>query len=78
MTVNIRMLRASTREILSAVSRGDTVVISNRGKACAQIVPVGAQKTACSVSLAGMWKDNKKTVSVHAFLRKLREPRHAR
>jgi antitoxin (DNA-binding transcriptional repressor) of toxin-antitoxin stability system len=78
MTVNIRMLRSSTREILSAVSRGNTVFISNRGKACAKIVPVGVQATAKPVSLAGMWKDNKKTASVHAFIQTLRAPRHAR
>ncbi len=78
MTVNIRMLRSSTREILSAVSRGDTVFISNRGKACAKIVPIEVQKTAGAVSVAGMWKDNKKTASVQAFIRQLREPRYAR
>jgi antitoxin (DNA-binding transcriptional repressor) of toxin-antitoxin stability system len=78
MTVNIRMLRSSTREILSAVSRGDTVFIANRGKACAKIIPIGGQAAAKPVSLAGMWKDNKKTASVGAFIRVLREPRHAR
>jgi antitoxin (DNA-binding transcriptional repressor) of toxin-antitoxin stability system len=78
MTVNIRMLRSSMREILSAVSRGDTVFISNRGKTCAKIVPVGAPSTLKAVSLAGMWKDNKKTACVHKFINTLREPRHAR
>jgi len=77
MTVNIRMLRSSTREILSAVSRGDTVFISNRGRACAKIVPVGAGNAAKPVSLAGIWKDNKKTASVRTFIRGLREPRRA-
>jgi antitoxin (DNA-binding transcriptional repressor) of toxin-antitoxin stability system len=72
------MLRSSTREILSAVSRGDTVFIANRGKACAKIVPVGVQTAAKQVSLAGMWKDHKKTASVHKFISTLREPRHAR
>lgn len=78
MTVNIRMLRSSTREILSAVSRGVTVYISNRGKACAKIVPVGPSAKSRPVSVAGMWKDNQKTASVHKFISTLREPRHAR
>jgi len=78
MTVNIRMSRASTREILSAVNRGDTVFISNRGKTCAKIVPIGGPAAAKPLSLAGLWKDHKKTAAVHAFIRTLREPRHAR
>jgi antitoxin (DNA-binding transcriptional repressor) of toxin-antitoxin stability system len=78
MRVNIRMLRSSTREILSAVSRGNTVLISNRGKACAKIVPMGSEAAAQPVSLAGMWKDHVQTASVRNFIQDLRAPRHAR
>lgn len=76
MIANIRKLRSATKEILSAVGRGDTVFISNHGHTCAKIVPVG-EKSSELVSLAGLWKDNKKTASVHKFISKLRESRHA-
>ena len=75
MITNIRKLRSATREILSAVSRGKTVFIANRGRTCAKIVPVNDEKTQVA-SLAGMWKDHKKTASVRAFIDKLRAPRH--
>lgn len=76
MTVNIRTLRASTRQILSAVSRGATVIVSNRGKACARIIPMDAATPTKVVSLGGLWKDNKKISSVHGFIRQLRQARH--
>jgi len=78
MVVNIRQLRSSTREILSTVERGGQVLISNRGKACARIVPVSETTGHRPFSLAGLWKDNKKVADVRGFIRKLREPRHAR
>ena len=76
MIANIRKLRSATKEILSAVGRGNTVFIANRGRTCAKIVPVSDDQ-AKVVSLAGMWKGHKKTFSVHAFIKKLRAPRHA-
>ena len=75
MIANIRKLRSSTKEILSAVGRGNTVFISNHGKTCAKIVPISEDKKQV-VSLAGMWKGHKKTASVRAFIDKLRAPRH--
>jgi antitoxin (DNA-binding transcriptional repressor) of toxin-antitoxin stability system len=76
MIANIRKLRSATKEILSAVGRGNTVFIANRGRTCAKIVPVsGAQPQV--VSLAGIWKNHKRTASVHAFIDKLRASRHA-
>jgi antitoxin (DNA-binding transcriptional repressor) of toxin-antitoxin stability system len=76
MIANIRKLRSATKEILSTVARGNTVFISNRGQTCAKIVPVSENQPQ-EVSLAGMWKGYKKTASVHAFIKKLRAPRHA-
>jgi antitoxin (DNA-binding transcriptional repressor) of toxin-antitoxin stability system len=76
MIANIRKLRSATKEILSVVARGNTVFIANRGRTCAKIVPVGDNQLPV-VSLAGMWKDNKKTDSVRAFINKLRVSRHA-
>lgn len=76
MIANIRKLRSATKEILSAVARGNTVFIANRGRTCAKIVPVNEHQTKVA-SLSGMWKNHKKMVSVHAFINKLRAPRHA-
>ena len=76
MIANIRKLRSATKEILSAVGRGNTIFIANRGRTCAKIVPVGNDQPQV-VSLAGIWKNHKKTASVHAFIRKLRAPRYA-
>jgi antitoxin (DNA-binding transcriptional repressor) of toxin-antitoxin stability system len=75
MIANIRKLRSATKEILSAVGRGNTVFIANRGRTCAKIVPFhdSQQKV---VSLAGMWKGHKNTVSVRALINKLRAPRY--
>jgi antitoxin (DNA-binding transcriptional repressor) of toxin-antitoxin stability system len=76
MITNIRKLRSATKEILSSVERGNTVFIANRGRTCAKIVPVSDDQSQV-VSLAGMWKNHKKTASVHAFIHKLRASRHA-
>lgn len=76
MIANIRKLRSATKEILSAVERGNIVFIANRGRTCAKIVPVSDDQLQV-VSLAGMWKGYKKTASVYEFIHKLRAPRHA-
>jgi len=75
MVTSIRKLRSATKEILSAVSRGNTVFIANRGRTCAKIVPIDDEQSKI-VSLAGMWKDNQKIGSVKAFISKLRAPRY--
>jgi len=76
MIANIRKLRSATKEILSAVGRGNTIFISNRGRTCAKIVPVNINQSKV-VSLAGMWKNHKKTTSVRIFINKLRAFRYA-
>lgn len=79
MVVNVRMLRSSTKEILSSVGRGDTVYIESRGRRCAKIVPLDEKVARSSVkSIAGLWETNKKTADVHAFVSGLRASRHAR
>lgn len=78
MAVSIRKLRASTKEILSRVGRGDTVYIENHGRRCAKIVPLDDKAVQPKVrSIAGLWENHKKTEDVHAFLNALRAPRHA-
>jgi len=58
MVVSIRQLRTSTKEVLSAVSRGEEVTVTNRGKACARISPVNKQKKSLKNDpVFGMWKN---------------------
>ena len=79
MIANIRQLRSSTKEILNAVSRGDTVFIFKRGKACAQITPLPKEKIPVKTSpLFGIWANNPKISSPAEYVRTLRKGRYAR
>ena len=78
MKTTIRQLRSSTREILSAVNRGNTVWITNRGKTCAKITPVRDHpRMAAGDEAFGMWRDRKETRDVHSYVRALRQWRRA-
>lgn len=79
MKATIRELRASTKEILTAVSRGDTVLVTSRGEPCAKIVPVFERKKPLGRDpLFGIWKDNSDVRSVKNYIKGLRKGRHAR
>ena len=82
MKASIRELRSRTKQIMSAVQRGETVIISNHGKDYAQIIAISENKKPMKVhepDLAfGMWKDHAATKDVKAYLNKIREGRHAR
>lgn len=79
MKATIRELRASTKEILAAVSLGGTVLVTSRGEPCAKIVPVFQRKTTAGRDpLFGIWKGEAKTGSVKNYVKKLRKVRHAR
>jgi len=79
MITTVRELRASTKAILSAVDRGDTVLITKRGKPCAKIIAVEKKKTQKKDdALFGIWKDKKDIRSVKDYVHKLREGRYAR
>ena len=72
MVTNIRTLRTSTKEILSAVSRGETVWITNRGKTCAKIVPAKEKKNLKNDPAFGMWKDREEMKDPSKYLKKIR------
>jgi prevent-host-death family protein len=63
--------------VLKAVERGETVVVSYRGKAKARIVPLSSSKaTGLRTGEAfGLWKDRKDMGDVSAYVMKLRRPR---
>ena len=78
MKTTIRQLRSSTKEILSAVNRGNTVWITKRGKPCAKIMPIGASSgSAPADEVFGMWKARKEMRDVRSYVRRLRKWRRA-
>ena len=77
MIANIRMLRSSTKEILHAVERGETVFITNRGKTCAKIESVQEKKSMKNHPAFGMLKGDEETKDVRAYIRKIRKGRYA-
>ena len=78
MITTIRQLRTSTKEILSAVTRGDSVVITKRGRPCAKIVPVDRKKVSKNQNeIFGIWKDYRLIRSVKKYIKKLRTLRYA-
>jgi len=81
MNASIRELRSSTKSILSAVGRGDKVIITYRGKPCAQLLPLddatGKDGSSENESIFGLWKDNKDVADVNTYVRRLRKGRFA-
>lgn len=80
MRATAKDLRSKAHKILEAVSRGEEVVITYRGKARARIVrykkakEARAEKHACA--LFGMWADNLQTADVDRYVRDLRKGRY--
>jgi len=76
MNATAKDLRFNSKELLDAVKRGEEVVISFRGKACAKLVPYQDTKKQSEKSgLFGMWQDNDATRDVEAYVRDLRKGR---
>ena len=77
MRASAKEMRTKSHEILEAVSRGEEVVITYRGKARARII--GYKKTRCrrdsAHALFGMWKDNPLVADVGRYVRRLRKSR---
>jgi len=79
MNASVRELRSSTKSILSAVGRGDTVIITYRGKPCAQLLPLEkpSKRKDENDEIFGIWKDNKAMADVDAYIRNVRKGRFA-
>ena len=81
MHASVRELRSSTKNILSAVGRGDTVIITYRGKPCARLSPLEKARTGKGESgedtIFGIWKDNKAVADVEGYVKKTRKGRFA-
>lgn len=74
MKASIRQLRNSTKEVLGAVTRGNTVTITYRGKDFAKIVPIDKCETSVleTDDIFGMWRDHDDIPSVEKHIDNLR------
>lgn len=79
MIATAKELRIKTRQLLDAVERGEEVIVTHRGRACAKLVPVSrASKAGARVRnapLFGMWKDYKAAQDVDGYIDQIRRPR---
>ncbi len=83
MIATAKDLRIKTKAILQAIARGEEVMVTHRGKACAKIVPSPGRKTAKGAArkrispLFGIWKDSTAVRDVNAYIDSLRRGRAA-
>lgn len=76
MKATAKDLRFHSSELLAAVSRGEEVVITYRGKPCAKLVPyINEGKNIYKGELFGIWKDHKNAKEVEKYVRNLRKGR---
>jgi prevent-host-death family protein len=79
MKATAKELRFHAKYLLDAVSRGDSVVITFRGKPCAKLVPYEdsnlAEDLRSEDSLFGIWRDREDVASVDDYVRDLRKNR---
>ena len=77
MKATAKDLRLHSKELLDAVSRGEEVTITYRGKARAKLVPVTQhrRRPLKEAPAFGLWKDHKATKDVNRYIDKLRESR---
>lgn len=79
MKATAKELRIHSKDLLDAVSRGDSVVITFRGKPCAKLVPYEnsnlVEHLRSEDSLFGIWRDREDIASVDDYVRDLRKNR---
>ena len=78
-TATAKDLRQKTAALLDEVRRGQSIVITYRGKSIAVLAPVKkAERKKLHPAGFGMWRDRKDMRSVEKWLSKLRQPRYTR
>ena len=75
MQATAKDLRFHVKELLETVARGEEVVITYRGKACAKLIPVEDNTDEKDSDLFGIWKDDEKSQDVNEYVRTLRKGR---
>jgi prevent-host-death family protein len=77
MKATAKDLRFHSKKLIDAVSRGEEVVITFRGKPCAKLVPYQKQNEKMTKNeLFGIWKDNESIQDVSEHVRTLRKGRY--
>ena len=81
MKATAKELRVHSKELLDAVSRGEDVVITFRGKPCARLVPYEKSDNKPTVldkreDLFGIWADRIDIESVEEYVQSLRKGRY--
>lgn len=74
MQATAKDLRFNTRELLETVTRGEEVVITYRGKACAKLVPISKDQVE-EDNLFGIWEDDQESEDVGQYVRNIRKSR---
>lgn len=79
MEISAKQLRTRAGEALDWVDRGETVIVTYRGKPRAKLVSIddGTAKKSCQIPAFGMWRDRDDMDDVDACVRDIRQPRHA-
>jgi len=79
MEISAKQLRTRAGEALDWVDRGETVIVTYRGKPRAKLVSIddGMAKKPCQIPAFGMWRDRDDMGAFDAYLRACRQPRHA-
>lgn len=73
MKATAKDLRYNLKNIMESVDRGEEVVITNRGRVKARIVPAGAKVSEpLENSFVGMWSDREEVQDVDRYVRDLR------
>ena len=77
MRASAKDLRFNSKNLLDAVSRGEEVIITYRGKPCAKLTSLteGGKKQTQSDPLFGIWKDHANSKDVAMYVRNLRKGR---
>ncbi len=77
MKATILDMRRDPRKILDAISRGETVTLTNRGKQVARIEPIREDQrpSVTSHEAFGMWADRPEMKDSSAYVRELRKGR---
>ena len=77
MQATAKDLRFHTKELLESISRGEEVIITYRGKPHAKLVPFHSEEeNDLSINpLRGIWKKQKESEDVNAYMDQLRKGR---
>ncbi|MFH0795022.1 MAG: type II toxin-antitoxin system prevent-host-death family antitoxin [bacterium] len=77
MEASARDIRYHLKSVMEAVERGEEVLITNRGKIKARIVPAGTKSGSQKMEnpFIGMWRDRKEMRDVRAYVRRIRKGR---